>query len=1053
MGNKRIYLGRESSMYAKIVGGAIVTVTTLFLALMMVGFTITGSDDVCQGTPEDPCISYGKICNLGPDNYDIYNPNNIKLDFSPTIKDYWIFFKDGRVKKEFLFEKGINASTEGWRYENFTDATKPRSDRIYVHRFARYSCQDYMLVGLKEDPDDFIKWGVGVSDEYLDPFWYGLNETPTISVSTSMNVELGHSLNISTNLTGAATVCVDIDHPDYGVNYTCGTPTANFIFNISYFRKTEFNDSTTEKNYTFEEGMIYELSDGDPTAFETGYEEPYAHDGNAFTYAWVDQGVGLGYYYVNYSIPPNVNQTDATWNIKDYNSTHDITIPEQCFDPYGDGKIVLQVYLRDWFMGAQDGFYYYCYNTTGEWIDLDYKHTVGKATLKLYEEDITWSEDPVFDFYSELFGLEVNALDRVDNISVNLTGVDATNIRLYINGTLSNTIPLLVDGVQTLQNISGLTGGTITANYYPFKCTSTDWYAFKPGSANCDGDESTQSFASENENTTMIFNKTTGATRTDLMVVGAGAPMNYYCMTAGGTEESLGSGSAWQTAAIQIPDSCNNASVNNITIRAHANSGDGAFEHYLRLTSDGSNSTFLLDGITTSTATLRLPQLATVSTAIFNVTGSISEPFVEITTATDDNYGAVISSANELSQSFIPESENLTGVWLYLTDNGANQAAFTIEIGTTRGGSEISSDAQTFRDAGSGSWIYWDLTDSVLTPGTKYYISLSSAGTSSSWDIDNTNPYPDGEAWAGASNYTAWDFLVKTVMVDLTTDPKITIGELDSDYEWNATGNYTGNTQSLDLAENITEYLTDCSPESDGYCLVPFYLLSGTPGNLRVHDVNISYSYDPNPVILDSTILQSYLSNFTSGFIDIPISLVLGSAGNVTVNDVRIDYAGGNDTINIFTYEQGDQSNNETLSLITYASQFLRLLPYSWTDLLFFLPKTNSAKNVSAYGQTTTKPVFNITTQNYGGKNLNLSMKVNESFDCLNLTWSLTSTKPGSGNLINTTWQKIAGNLELNNNTNVWIWADLNECNISEQKILRPTLDIESYCIDCVGSY
>jgi len=252
MGNKRINLGDSlTSKYATLIGIPLLTVASIFLVLIAVGFEISGSDDVCLGTLEDPCISYGRICNPTPDNYDIYNPEGIKLDFSPGIQDYWMFFKDGRVKKEMLYNLGVNASTQGWRYENFTNATKPRADRIYVHRFAAYSCQDYMLVGLKKNSEDIIKWGFGVGSEYLDPFWYGINSSTTTSVSTNLSLELGSQINISTNITGATTVCVDIDHPDYGDNYTCGSPNANFNFNISYFRETQMNDSTTEKNITF----------------------------------------------------------------------------------------------------------------------------------------------------------------------------------------------------------------------------------------------------------------------------------------------------------------------------------------------------------------------------------------------------------------------------------------------------------------------------------------------------------------------------------------------------------------------------------------------------------------------------------------------------------------------------------------------------------------------------------------------------------------------------------------------------------------------------------
>lgn len=176
----RLYLGKENSKYAIMVGGAIVMLTSLFTVLTMLGFTITGSDDVCLGTLEDPCVSYGQICNRLSKHVDIYNTESISMDFDPTIKDYWLFFKDGRVKKEFLIPQGIQASTVGWRFENFTNETKPRSDRVYVHRFSAYSCQDYMLIGLKNNPKDVIKWGIGVMDlDYLDPIWNSFNDSTT----------------------------------------------------------------------------------------------------------------------------------------------------------------------------------------------------------------------------------------------------------------------------------------------------------------------------------------------------------------------------------------------------------------------------------------------------------------------------------------------------------------------------------------------------------------------------------------------------------------------------------------------------------------------------------------------------------------------------------------------------------------------------------------------------------------------------------------------------------------------------------------------------------
>ncbi|KKK65787.1 hypothetical protein LCGC14_2970610, partial [marine sediment metagenome] len=144
---------------------------------------------------------------------------------------------------------------------------------------------------------------------------------------------------------------------------------------------------------------------------------------------------------------------------------------------------------------------------------------------------------------------------------------------------------------------------------------------------------------------------------------------------------------------------------------------------------------------------------------------------------------------------------------------------------------------------------------------------------------------------------------------------------------------------------------------------------------------------------------------------------------------------------------------NLTRSILYHYSDFFRVLPYTWTDDIFFLPRSNSSKNVSAYGQTSTKPVINITATNYGGADFNLSIYVNQSFSCLNLTWDTDNTVP-TGNKINTTYQEMTTNHGYLTNQSIWLWADLEQCNASDLMILSPELELESYCVNClwVGS-
>ena len=90
---------------------------------------------------------------------------------------------------------GSKKGFKGWRCVDFTNATKSQKELVYNFRFAKYSTTKFMLAGIKNNPKETIKWGFGVNDSYLDPFWYGEVEVTTI------NMEQGSQINISANLT------------------------------------------------------------------------------------------------------------------------------------------------------------------------------------------------------------------------------------------------------------------------------------------------------------------------------------------------------------------------------------------------------------------------------------------------------------------------------------------------------------------------------------------------------------------------------------------------------------------------------------------------------------------------------------------------------------------------------------------------------------------------------------------------------------------------------------------------------------------------------------
>lgn len=167
-------------------GAGITTIIGFFTILTMIyGFEIidlTG-DITCIGTYEYPCISEFKVRNYNPYVVDIYSSDQIKLDFSPDIKDYGLYVPDGRCKRDgFSSSKPSNSCgciisegsyyQKGWRCVDFTNRTKPRKDKVYNFRFKQYYSTLFRLVAFKEDLNVPIKWGFGVQDDaYLDPLW------------------------------------------------------------------------------------------------------------------------------------------------------------------------------------------------------------------------------------------------------------------------------------------------------------------------------------------------------------------------------------------------------------------------------------------------------------------------------------------------------------------------------------------------------------------------------------------------------------------------------------------------------------------------------------------------------------------------------------------------------------------------------------------------------------------------------------------------------------------------------------------------------------------
>lgn len=279
------------------------------------------------------------------------------------------------------------------------------------------------------------------------------------------------------------------------------------------------------------------------------------------------------------------------------------------------------------------------------------------------------------------------------------------------------------------------------------------------------------------------------------------------------------------------------------------------------------------------------------------------------------------------------------------------------------------------------------------------------------------------------------------------------IGIIDGIYEWDSNWvNSSGqmNTTSSSLVTQIQTYLTNCVADSLGYCNVPVYINSQytTPVTMTLSNINIQYDYyDTINVILSKNIMSSFLNN-SVGNVNIPITIENQQNGTIGVSNLSMKYRGGNSTITCIAHSL-DYSVNTTILLNNYYSNYDYQFPNN-IEYLEFIPPTSQSKNVTPYGQASLRPIFNVTTWNTGGKNMNFSILMNNSMACVNLTISTTNNK-SQGYLLNSTFRDLKTNQVYETNFGLWMWADYN-CSYKNWTLFNPNLYFKGCCVGCVCS-
>jgi len=1142
---KRVYW---QTMYKWALGlglSGIAGFTLLFLYLSMLGAIVvtdhTG-DMICAGTIEDPC--YAIINFTAKEDIFIY-----PMDYDPWGRDT-PFYTDKALKEWHIYRSWGS----GWREINLrnpctaTWCGAPPNSPNNKYAFAFREDRDYTILikAYKENPKETIKWGFGP----VDPFWYGSEEV------TSMILELGSNVLLTANLTDVDRVCVDVDHPDYGEKYQCGEDNVSFNFNISYFRKTEFNDSTTIKNITWYDGgnnTVYieahqydeidnltinitgfEVNDTYPESVKLYINDSLSNnlgtvlgsetlttfsDGNAskifnFTStslqirtdtfrllstasvsnARVDvQGVSSFDYYWDYYDNINDSSLDTDlWYAFTYGNAQTRTtgendeflyanVSETRTGPYSGGatvqsidlanlteieNITLRVSLRAYrenVAGDQDGDL--CAATLRTFGTNIKTMTRGKNLPGTVSDDSVWTfakDGSDFDVYDD--GVYLTTVTPTDNIiwinaSVNLEASsipdqEAESHIYYVNYSYKQhpLDPLIEVGYYDNSpewSYSGIFNDSERTDNFNSSIMAflNDCTADSEGYCNV-----TIYVGSENPGNINISNIDIDYVNNPNPITLNSTLIEHFLGNSSGFADIPLVFSASTNGTLRIEDIRFDYAGGNDTINIFAFEGFKGNQNNETLDSSadvGESSSIALD----SNSIIHISYIDYSNSYLkyCNSTNGWDCVVINDSISGVDYTSMAIDSTDIVHVSFkgsgnLNYGNNTGGNWNFQTlESTAGDTTIAIDKSDKVHIAHYTGDLRYCNNT-QGSW-------SCTAIETSFDVGENPSIAIDSNDYVHISYYQDTGENLKYCNNTQGPWSCTTiessgrvgVSTSLAIDSTDVVHIAHYDYD-NADLRYCNNTggawgcKAIDTVGDVGRWCSIAIDLNDDVHVV--HRDSDANSRRYCHNIDESWSCFE----LEANANLGYLMDRT-------IAIKEGRIVDTSQDSAYIhtSWHGSSDDL-IYTnisIEYSNKSNNDSMNITLYYSDWEFDYP-SYVSFLEFIPNSPTSQNVSPYGQTSRTPIFNMTTTNYGGKNMNLTIKLNETFSCVNLTYSNDSSK-SNGTLINETWKDINLDLGYESNVQVSLWADYN-CSYSNWTLWYPELYVRGCCIDCICS-
>ncbi|KKN09003.1 hypothetical protein LCGC14_1050960 [marine sediment metagenome] len=846
---------------------------------------------------------------------------------------------------------------------------------------------------------------------YLTTFSLFLN-----GIEASLDAELNSSINLIANSTAPGlTICIDIDHPDFGINYTCET-SSDYNVSANYFRKITFSDLTTNIDLNFSNYSVYNL-----TFASHQYDEV---DNLKFNISGIINPVNTIFF--------RANTTPDITNLTQY---------EPLIDRYYDGNLVgSNIYDFELFDGSSSANR--TFQSAGTQLvylliddilqnSLDYTFFLN-VTGFLFGFSVDYGNHPGIEGHSVGDGVGFLDYDFVDTdlttaqidrsgaiMAGNASSINhvfddfedgALDQSLWQNGTctLEGTYIACSDEtggnlrIRTWANVPGtahMPANTLTQGspFLPFSAFETEVINFSivvdyDGTDSSDDSTLSTGWAHVRFFDNVVWDMvvldipsgTTGAERADADIDFMFEKINrtHWRMTMWGTENST---------APNNPSSPSNIVYSGDQKIVPIDNWNYGIEFYVK--------SYARDGETTNTfyvsevnrTAWNRANSTLISKSIFDSSGFIDGATMEITLTNNSAYNK--------------GDENIS---LYMSaDDGDNW-----ELVTWTTGNESEFGQANFIFANQGNHL-------------KFRIDFNNTN----WNYNYTN-------FIMHLNASVIEGNVSNLVFDFGNDGT---GDVTFSGELNSTNNPQEiNLSSIDISSAFTSTnrFTNNSVTYPHLYKIPLSITSDSRGTLQIDAINLTYN--PNPISLNTTsILNILKSSVNLSLFRIPMASSNSSVGtnaSINFNDIRYDYAGGSKNITI-TLHDPDYTLNVTYNITYHYSRWdYSITPDNVNDIEF-IPNSPTSLNVTPFGQTSTVPILNISNLGYS-RNADLSAKINETFGCVNLTIGTTNDKI-AGAILNDSWQNLTLDTGYLQSTDIYLWGDYN-CGFNNFTLFNP---------------